>query len=223
MRTMRDLAPPLLLALSLAAAGCGVEPRRTLGDQCELNSECQAPLVCRMARCRNECLSTRDCGLGLRCVLAPDGLGVCQLPDETACGDDLDCPESLVCTMEAGCTNACDPGGDDCAAGAACVTADDGTAFCSEPRAAGCVYNSDCVEPMVCRDERCVTECAADQDCPDGLACVAHEACGGAPCACRRRCDPAIPDACPTLGTQCVMALDGTDALPGTCERAPRD
>lgn len=210
----------IFIACLVSASGCVLEPRHTLGEQCALNSECQAPLVCRLSRCRNECLSTRDCGLGLRCVLAPDGLGVCQLPDETECGGDAECPESLTCSMDVGCTNACDDAGDGCVAGAACVTAD-GKQLCSEAVAGGCVYNSDCDVPMVCDEGRCVTECADDVDCDDtdGLIreCVAHTACGGVRCACRVRCHP--DDGCPLLGTECVDAVDGNETQPGTCER----
>jgi len=132
-------------------AGCATDPRTVIGEQCELTSECEAPLVCRLSRCRRECVSSRDCALGLRCVIAPeDGLGVCLLPDERSCALDSDCPGELACLDES-CTNQCVPETDggafsrDCPSGARCL---DGN--CVEPDVPLCVYPSDCTFPFVC-------------------------------------------------------------------------
>jgi hypothetical protein len=215
---LRALFPIALAALAFALAstgpGCVVEPRRTLGGQCDLTSECQAPLVCRYSYCRRECLSSRDCGLGLRCLLAEDGLGVCQLPEEKRCSINSDCVEGLYCTSGE-CTNACVTDRD-CLNGI-CVSTG-GFTSCEFPEQAHCEYDSECTDPMVCVSQECRFECAADIDCGPGLACVVHPGCQR-PCACRRPCETS--DECPEAGTECVDAREGAE-IPSFCDRAVR-
>ncbi|HJL19032.1 MAG TPA: hypothetical protein RMH99_25440 [Sandaracinaceae bacterium LLY-WYZ-13_1] len=149
-------------------AGCG-ESRAELGAQCELNTDCQTPYVCRLDRCRQECAATRDCPVGQLCVEGNRGLGACLLPDEVSCGVDSDCPQSLVCRRTR-CTVECVEDRD-CAAGARCVE-EDGDAFCEDPADTRCERNSDCGADLVCgRDDRCRAECRADRDCREGARC----------------------------------------------------
>ncbi|HJL19839.1 MAG TPA: hypothetical protein RMH99_29520 [Sandaracinaceae bacterium LLY-WYZ-13_1] len=201
------------LLAALTTSGCVVEQRKLLGDQCELSSECDAPLICRLGRCRNECVGSRDCGLGLRCVRAQDGLGVCLLPDESECERTSDCPEPLVC-IDQSCINECAEDRD-CPAGGRCVE-EDGARVCVELATERCVYDSSCPFPLVCTDGQCVAECRDAQDCElPGQACVAHPTCRGEPCMCRFECGGAGD--CPNPGTVCVGA--GPDGGAGYCER----
>jgi alpha-tubulin suppressor-like RCC1 family protein len=54
---------------------------------------------------------------------------------------------------------------------------------CQAPPASGasCVRNAECAAPLVCRIDRCRTECAAQRDCPAGARCLldadGHGAC----------------------------------------------
>lgn len=196
----------LTLAVALiafGASGCVVAAPKVLGDQCDLSSDCDAPLVCALRRCRNQCAGTRDCALGLRCVRAKDGRGVCLLADETDCERNSDCPESLVCTMME-CTNECAEDVD-CIPGARCQ---DGS--CVELAPERCLYTSDCLYPLVCDDGQCVAECRTDGDCETlDHRCLPHPTCFDAPCLCRRDCSEG--QGCPVPGTVCTEE--------GYCER----
>ena len=151
----------------------------SLGTRCELNSDCDAPLVCRIGYCRNECSTARDCGAGLDCVQDNEMLGACQLPVEKTCTNNSQCPEPLVCTMGE-CSNACGscaaPGPcRDCPPGAECVLDGDGELGCFDPSTRSCVYSSECAassSEFVCAfDGRCRLECRGDCDCRFGEAC----------------------------------------------------
>ncbi|HJL19841.1 MAG TPA: hypothetical protein RMH99_29530 [Sandaracinaceae bacterium LLY-WYZ-13_1] len=149
----------------LAAGLFGCEPRRVLGDQCELSTGCAAPLVCRLSRCRRFCASARDCPFGSRCVLDQAGLGSCLLAEEDACDRDGDCPSPLVC-IDDRCTNACE-GDRDCATGASCVEG-----ACIEAEGRACRASADCEGDTLCVAGRCRAECAAERDCREGARCV---------------------------------------------------
>ena len=216
MRCTRNLA---VLAV-LFASGC-VEPRETLGGQCELSSDCDAPLVCRLERCRKECLTSRDCALGLRCLVANDGLGVCQLPEEATCDLDSDCIDPLVCISE-GCTNEC-ASERDCVPGASCIEG-----RCVEPVPDLCLYPSDCPFPLVCGDNRlCQVECATDLDCRrlgDTHACFPHATCGTEAigdedglCMCRRPCTQDSECPAGTVCTGCPEDILGASGDPAPC------
>jgi hypothetical protein len=200
---MRPTPILLLVAAAVVVSACGISQRATLGAQCDLSSECEAPLVCRLERCRRQCVTSRDCGLGLRCLKAQDGLGVCQLPEETSCILNSDCPESLVCPMMTECTNACVQDRD-CPPGSYCDEPEGQPPACVEVATERCVYHSDCPEPFVCKEELCTIECADNRDCGDGRVCVWHDGCPPrqGPCICRHACD--LSPSCPNLGTECV-------------------
>jgi len=76
-----------------------------LGEQCALNTDCAAPLVCRLAKCRNECRGDRDCPTPTACRLDSEGLGSCVPPDELRC-DGRVCPPPLAC-VDGTCRNLC--------------------------------------------------------------------------------------------------------------------
>lgn len=160
----------LLGLLSLSFGACAPPPR-PLGDQCDLDTECAYPLVCRLARCRRECATVRDCPLGQLCVPAKD-LGVCLLPDEVTCALRSDCPEPLVCAGGR-CANEC-AGPRDCAPGAVCHV-EDGLGRCTDASedAPTCRLDSDCDASLACVSGRCGPRCLADRDCAFGLSCEA--------------------------------------------------
>ena len=165
----------IAILLAASAAGCSDDPPRVVGETCELSSECDDPLVCRLDRCRRECVTFRDCAAGLRCVLDSDGRGACLLPEELSCALTSECRErhpSLVCA-EGVCTNECVEDRD-CPSGAACITGADGNA-CVEPVTDLCVYDTECEPPYSCaEDQRCRLECVNDRDCQDPRVCVAN-------------------------------------------------
>jgi alpha-tubulin suppressor-like RCC1 family protein len=170
----RDVPPngrmwvPLLGVVALCATGgCSARPRSPLGSDCELSSECAAPLVCRLGRCRDECRSSRDCRAGLVCLI-DDALGVCQLETET-CALTSECPEPLVCHMGR-CANACMTSVD-CPVGTTCVSVD-GVLGCRGDQGPTCAHNSDCATTEFCGpDLQCHEQCHGPRDCRDGTVC----------------------------------------------------
>lgn len=160
----------VVLALSLLV-GCTARPTFMPGDECELNTNCASPLVCRLGRCRLECRAQRDCSPGLECVRDERGLGVCQLPDETECTLSSDCPTHLVCHFGR-CTNECEADRD-CPPGARCVTDSEGGRGCRDESTMECELTSDCPSGLICAvDRRCREPCREDWDCSDGRQCV---------------------------------------------------
>lgn len=55
---MRALVCSMLGACAISSYGL------SQGSECELTSDCDAPLVCRIGRCRRECATSRDCAAG---------------------------------------------------------------------------------------------------------------------------------------------------------------
>jgi hypothetical protein len=153
----------------LLATGCNAcEPVQplSLGEQCQLNSDCDAPLVCRFDRCRIECATSRDCGINLDCLYDNAGLGACMLGDETMCTMPSDCVGGLICPMGR-CTTVCATD-EDCGPGQRCI---DGSA-CVDPNQQSCIYSSQCPDGTVCAyDERCREECLDERDCRWDLEC----------------------------------------------------
>lgn len=175
--------------VALAVGGCEREELR-LGEDCELNSDCASPLVCRLERCRVECRGTRDCEVGLLCIRDEDGVGACQLEDE--CQLASDCPPGLVCTDHR-CTTECATD-IDCPAGARCELDADGVLGCVDGAEESCRLSSDCAPGLRCApDRRCREPCRADRDCRDGRSCLSM---GVGPTMCAIPSDPdlGVPD-----------------------------
>lgn len=168
---LEGLRRSLLAALVVwAAAGC-TSAGRSLGAQCNINSDCQDPLVCELTRCRRACDVDRDCVPPAYCILGSEtGIGSCALEDELRCALDSDCPTGNVCRLGT-CTVECVEDRD-CPPGAFCNT-DDGDPFCERPEPTGCLYDSECPAPLVCGpDRRCRFECFQSSECAGGLLCV---------------------------------------------------
>jgi alpha-tubulin suppressor-like RCC1 family protein len=197
------------LVLVLIASACVEPPKLVLGEQCTLNSECDAPLVCSLTRCRKECATLRDCPVGQVCVLDDREIGVCLLPAETTCALSSACPSPLVC-RGGRCGNECNADRD-CVPGAECLpeTAGSPIGVCVDPSGSSCTHPSDCAAPLVCREGRCLDQCRADRDCREGSRCE------GARCVVVRQ-DGGVPDAAVDAGDPPVVTC--TD--PSDC-RAP--
>ncbi len=158
------------LAIVLLSA-CTDRPGLDIGDECQLNTDCYTPLVCRLGHCRVECRAQRDCAAGLECVRDELGLGACQLPKETECALTSECPSFLVCRFGR-CTNECVTNRD-CPPGDVCAEEDGGGRGCRPESTIQCTLNSDCSGGLVCApDRRCHPPCRTDWDCSDGRVCI---------------------------------------------------
>ncbi|MDQ3032037.1 MAG: hypothetical protein M3Y87_06445 [Myxococcota bacterium] len=167
---MRRATRVAVLASSCLAllAACVPARRAGTGAECEINSECATPLVCRIDRCRNECATSADCPARLSCVLDQDGLGACQLPEERDCSLSSDCPGLLVCRQRQ-CVNECLTSRD-CLGGAMCVETPEGRG-CIDPGVVPCVRDGECGAGSYCLAGRCRTQCFFDRDCRRGFWC----------------------------------------------------
>ena len=185
----------------MALVGACERAELHVGGACELNSDCDSPLVCRLERCREECHGSRDCPVGLLCIRDDEGLGVCQVDDE--CTLTSDCPGGLVCAGGR-CTNEC-AGDVDCPAGASCTDIGDGALGCVDRSETPCSLSSSCPPGLRCApDRRCREPCREDRDCRDGRVCLRS---GGGPSMCGLPSPDAGVDAGPDLGVDA-----GTDA-----------
>lgn len=169
------------LAAAFFAIAC-TRPSFVPGDECELNTQCGAPLVCRLGHCRIECRDDRDCGVGLLCVRDGQGLGVCQIPTETDCALSSECNEPLICLFGQ-CINECVTDVD-CPPGSNCVE-DDGVFGCRSQTMNECEHSSQCTGRQICAvDGVCRDPCIEDRDCRDRMMCLGAPGdryCGFAP------------------------------------------
>jgi alpha-tubulin suppressor-like RCC1 family protein len=160
------------LAMALPCAiGC-VSPK-TAGSQCDVNSDCEAPLVCRLDRCRQACVRTRDCPPRLACALDAQGRGSCLLEEETRCVQGSDCAGGLVCRFGR-CTNECEDDGD-CVPPTRCFQDPETGAkgcFAGDVEPTACTRDGDCEGLQRCFDDGlCRPRCLADRDCGRGEVC----------------------------------------------------
>lgn len=226
LRVVIALTVPLLAAL----AGCESNVQEKialarLAQNCLVNSDCSTPLVCAFEACHAECVSSRDCSDGARCVAAARPYKVCQLEEERLCERSSDCAEGLICGIDGECRDHCSHHsqcveGQLCAAGT-CADTDElddvgqltpapGTTRGSE--GSPCVYVSDCSAALLCRSQACLPECKADKDCP------LHEVCtdtrcmpdGSQPplCSYNSQCDSQRGELCQGGSCLCACAED---------------
>lgn len=165
----------LALLASLVAIGIAcTRPTLSIGEGCEINSDCASPLICTLARCRRQCVNSRDCGAGLSCLVRAGSTsgGGCQLEHERQCNLTSECTPGLVC-QNGTCTTMC-ASNRDCPASAMCTIDMAGVQACHDPITQLCIYDSDCPAPLVCgRDQLCHTECIGNRDCTFPRVCVA--------------------------------------------------
>jgi hypothetical protein len=99
--------------VALVAPACSSNDVGTKAAQlqaCALNSDCTAPLICAIGRCRQQCMSSRDCSGGDCVTDVTMTHAVCQPPAEknTPCETQTDCPSPLACASDYRCRNLCD-------------------------------------------------------------------------------------------------------------------
>lgn len=104
------------VALLVLAVGC--ESAAAVGAPCTRASECAAPLVCELGRCRSECRLNRDCPIEARCLLDGDGNGSCSVATDVCSAST--CEGTLLC-VDGSCVSGCDPSAAVCPADARCV------------------------------------------------------------------------------------------------------
>jgi alpha-tubulin suppressor-like RCC1 family protein len=83
----------------------------------------------------------------------------------------------------------------DCRVGLTCVRDESGLGGCQLPEEKGCALDSECPDPLVCRQTECTNVCEADRDCPPGAICDVDPDTGDRGCR-----DPA--------GDECVLNSD---------------
>jgi alpha-tubulin suppressor-like RCC1 family protein len=226
-----------LLALSLAS--CTVDAPLSLGEQCDLSSDCSSLYVCRLSKCRVACEATRDCPLGVTCVLDNQNLGACLLIEEERCAIDSDCPSGLLCRMGR-CRNEC-AADEDCVEGARCTMVD-GLPTCVDESEERCLANEDCSDERVCGPfDTCIDECHEARDCAEGLSCIDRvctlatgpctrdeECTDGLYCNGLERCDSADPEAdlrgCAPAAGPCApdeVCVEERDVCEDRCDTMP--
>jgi hypothetical protein len=191
------------LASWLTIAGCFALPASCSGDKkttaalaegCLINTDCDPPLVCAFRRCHTECTDSRDCEPGQRCVASDRPFHVCQLAEERNCTYNSDCPSGETCGVDLQCRDQC-LGDRDCVKTQVCVggtCADTGElhdGYLLAPEMEGgaeatgggqpCLYTSECVFPLICKNQICSRECLAPADCMPGYDCVSNRCIAG--------------------------------------------
>ena len=123
-----------LMALCCAsfACGSGSKPSAVTGGHCVMNSDCNEPLLCTASRCHAQCVKTRDCPTGQRCVQTASG-SECLLPVEDKCTYNSNCDPPLICAVDAKCRNQCQTDRD-CRSGQTCTPT---TKVCADPEELG--------------------------------------------------------------------------------------
>jgi hypothetical protein len=162
-----------LLAILSLLVSCE-RPRFVTGESCEINTDCAEPLVCAIDACRRACVTSRDCGAGLICLISVGSTfgGACQLDTERSCLYSSDCTMGLLC-QNGTCTTECLTERD-CLDHATCDEDDAGVRACHDENREACVYNTDCPAPLICdHDQICRLECLTDRDCTTPRHCVA--------------------------------------------------
>ena len=87
--------------------GSASEAGVATGGACTLNSDCASSLLCKFGSCHQSCTSSLDCASGRHCVTV-NGVAVCQMPSESACGTGGTCAAGLACrTVDNTCRSAC--------------------------------------------------------------------------------------------------------------------
>jgi hypothetical protein len=176
------------------AACSGDEPHQLgLGDGCNINTDCTAPLVCAFRKCHVACTTSRDCTPGQRCMASDRPFHVCQLESERNCSYNSECPEHQACGTDHQCRDQC-AADRDClryqvCVGATCAEVEEvvdgglvSEAAPTEEASAGglpCNYTSECPVPLVCRANFCSAECLTTKDCPEGYSCSASRCVAG--------------------------------------------
>lgn len=190
------------LALGLLVA-CQSSPPS--GDACTRASDCAAPFVCAIGRCRAACVTSADCGPSARCLVEPGtGVHVCSLGVDT-CATHA-CARGFVCIDDV-CVNACE----------ALVDCPDGV--CTDGACVAQPFDAGPRDAAPASDAAMPTDAGADggadaaavTTCPGAIAItqpdVVFEPAGGVSTA--AGCDPDLPDQVYVLDlpTRAIVAI----------------
>ncbi|AUX32116.1 hypothetical protein SOCE836_042520 [Sorangium cellulosum] len=222
---------------------------------CETDSDCAGGGTCVPVigggACVAPCESAADCRDGYKCdtdntcwpgctsdaqcpAVGTCSAGYCEAPpspDAGPCAADDDCASGFCITeAEYGfpggyCSGYCEPDGEACAGGGACIPTEDGGGFCDVP----CAISADCRAGYTCQEGLCEAACTSDAQCAiagatcdvgsgfcippagegaDGETCTADTDCMGLYCLseaeypqwvggyCISLCDPATGEGC---------------------------
>src|SRR5512147_921370 len=90
----------LALVAALATAGCGSSDKTSTGKTptCVRASDCSGALACIQGFCVQQCVESKDCPTGQRCIPATGG-NSCQPPERTVCAYTSECTIPLVCGL----------------------------------------------------------------------------------------------------------------------------
>jgi Protein of unknown function (DUF1565) len=98
-----------LMLVATTAAGCGgssggskVAPT----PRCVRASDCSGALVCVQGFCVQQCVESKDCPSGERCIPATEG-NSCQPPEKSTCVYNTECTQPLVCGVDRQCRAQC--------------------------------------------------------------------------------------------------------------------
>jgi hypothetical protein len=151
------------------------------GNQCQLNSQCQAGQWCSQGLC-----------------LARDNVQLCPSGASSDCPSGLRCNAiNFVCEQDLGCL-----ANDDCDPGEVC---NPGSHVCV-PMCTPATQSTVCTANQSCADGGLCVECTKASDCGVGLICDAAGNCGtGSRCYTDRDCT--VPLVCYALTGQCVPRL----------------
>ena len=100
-------AASFLLVAFGACSSDDPPPLVGISDACLINTDCNSPLVCAFRKCHVACETSRDCGIGQRCMASDRPFHVCQLADEKSCTYNSECPTGQVCGVDQQCRDQC--------------------------------------------------------------------------------------------------------------------
>lgn len=110
-QSMRSLGRIFFFAALLVPAvqGCGGSSGGTQKQPtpvCVRPSDCTGALACIQGYCVQQCVESKDCPSGERCIPATGG-NSCQPPEKTSCLYTSQCTDPLVCGVDLQCRSQC--------------------------------------------------------------------------------------------------------------------
>lgn len=146
---------------SLGQCVQAARPLPIIGQACDAQLPCPAPLRCAKGKCQQLCQDSADCAIDRLCIKGGlDDVASCQA--RTGCGAQAGslaqheyCRAALIGAAPMG---------------LAC--AQDRCVQYSDAASKNCADNSWCAAGYLCEAGRCVERCASDLDCPEGAQCL---------------------------------------------------
>lgn len=223
-----------LLALLVAAAGCGSFPNPSDDYACQRDRDCPDGRVCRSGWCvvGGRACDALSCDDFEDCTVDSCTGGECRhepMADGTPCGGAGSCVSAALCESGA-CLGEPEPAGQPCDDGFYCTEADacDGAGACmGHSRDCGSGSGDACTVGVCNEDiDACDQEIAEDYtSCNDGDVCTANDVCesgscgGGAACECDASCSTCATGCCDVnyVGDDCGGEGCSTDCTVDGC------